>query len=409
MSGDKVHDPLFGTEVAEALASIAPGLDELRRVEWLRRRLGPDLGRRVAQLDELRLRSRGRFDEGWLPFLEPKGCEQASAQRVAEDRAGVIFRLAGVSHIWDATCGIGADSLAAAQIGHSVIASDRGFEVLRYARANLAGARDRALVVQADLSRPPASAQVVLIDPDRRPSGKRESDPRRWSPTLEAALAAAASFPGACIKLPPALDPAKLPEVGRIAAPTRWSWTSLDGELREVTLWTGALASHGAAASPPREARLLRSSGPALALAAEPEDCPAHPPAVARAVAWLAEPDPAILRAGLLGNVANEIGFRPLDPRLAYLGGAEEPRSPWVRAWPVRGCVSLDRRQVRALLAAHDIGPITVKKRGHPEDADRLARRFAGPGSRRGLLAVARLEAGHVAYLLDSEGGTPPG
>ena len=81
MPGNKVHDPLFGTEVAEALSSIPPDANLLRRVEWLRRRLGPDLGTRAARLAELRVRSRARFDEDWLPFLDGKGSEQASAQR----------------------------------------------------------------------------------------------------------------------------------------------------------------------------------------------------------------------------------------------------------------------------------------------------------------------------------------
>lgn len=405
MPGNKVHDSLFGTKVAAALDSIPAGADELRRVEWLRKRLGPELGRRAARLAELRIRSKGRFDEGWLPFLEPKGFEQASAQRVAEDRARLILEHLGVSHIWDATCGIGADSKAAAQIGHRVIASDREFGVLPHARANLAERPERALVVQAELSRPPATARVVLIDPDRRPDGRggrRAGDPGRWSPTLEAALEAAGRFPAACIKLPPAFDPATSAEIERLAPAARWSWTSLDGELREVALWSGELAP-GAR----REARLLRSSGTVLVLAGEPESASPATPAAARAARWLAEADPAILRAGYLGRVANEIGFRPLDPHIAYLGGDEDPRSPWVRAWRVLGCVPLDRRRVRALLAAHDIGPVTVKKRGHPEDADRLARRFAGPGSRRGLLAIARLDAGHVAYLLDPDASRP--
>jgi hypothetical protein len=58
-------------------------------------------------------------------------------------------------------------------------------------------------------------------------------------------------------------------------------------------------------------------------------------------------------------------------------------------------------KRVRRLLAEHDIGTLQVRKRGHPDTAEALARRLRGPGSRHGQLAVARLERGHLAYLLE--------
>ena len=52
------------------------------------------------------------------------------------------------------------------------------------------------------------------------------------------------------------------------------------------------------------------------------------------------------------------------------------------------------------MLARHGVGPLTVKKRGHPEDAARLAKRLRGKGERPGLLVITRLENGHHAYLV---------
>ena len=65
----------------------------------------------------------------------------------------------------------------------------------------------------------------------------------------------------------------------------------------------------------------------------------------------------------------------------------------------------LDPRRVRRMLDAHDVGAVEVRKRGHPEASEVLARRFAGKGRRRGVLVIARLEQGHHAYLL---GPSPP-
>jgi hypothetical protein len=132
-----------------------------------------------------------------------------------------------------------------------------------------------------------------------------------------------------------------------------------------------------------------------------PEEVAALDPEAARAVRWIAEPDPAVVRSGLLGLLARREGLAPLGPRLAYLGGAHAPRSPLVSGYRVLGSAPLDRRRVRALLAAHGVGPLTVKKRGHPDPADALARRLRGAGEAPGLLVVARLARGHHAFLVE--------
>jgi len=395
---DEVHDPLFGTEVAETLRSFSLEEDPLRRAEHLRARLGPELGRRAAQLLHLRLRTRGRFDAGWLPFLTPKGAEQATAQRLAEARAREILECRGSSQIWDATCGLGADSRAAAEAGHLVLATDADSCVLPYARANLADLAASALVARARVERPPTRAAIVLIDPDRRPLGIRERDPARWSPSWEVALDIADRFEGACVKLSPSF------EVGRVAPgpPRRWTWISLRGELHELALWSGELAGPPRQAG--REAWRLDADGTRAVLRGEPFPAAPLAPARARSVAWLSEPDPALVRSGLLGVLAGELGLATLDPHLAFLGSDRDPLSPWLRSWRVLGCVPLDRRHVRALLAAHGVGPLSVIKRGHPDDPSTLARRYRGAGDRPGLLAVARLAGGHVAYLLEPQG-----
>jgi THUMP domain-like len=241
-----------------------------------------------------------------------------------------------------------------------------------------------------------------VLDPDRRARGARSLDPGRWSPTLEQSLALGARFGGAALKLPPAFDLGRLPG-DRRPARASWQWVSLRGELAEVVLWTGVLAS-GDADPDEREALALDGRGGRAVLCGRPE--PGPPPlALERldGVRWLAEPDPAVIRSGLLGLLARASGLAPVAPRIAYLGGVERPVSPLLRAWRVLGVESLDPRRLRGLLERHDVGPLCVKKRGHPEDAERLARRLAGRGRRRGLVAIARVEGGHRAFLLSEE------
>ena len=129
---------------------------------------------------------------------------------------------------------------------------------------------------------------------------------------------------------------------------------------------------------------------------------------------YIADPDPAIVRSGLLGLLASQQQLAPLAPRLGYLGGDQPPNSAFLRAFRVLDVVSLDRKKVRKMLREHDIGPIAVRKRGHPEPAEVLARKLRGDGARRGELLIARLDSGHRAYLVEAyepeaEEARPPG
>jgi hypothetical protein len=106
-----------------------------------------------------------------------------------------------------------------------------------------------------------------------------------------------------------------------------------------------------------------------------------------------------------VGALARRLDLAPVGPEIALLGGAgEEPRTALGRVWRVVASESSDPRRVRALLAEHGIGPVTVRKRGHAESSESLARRYRGPGERRGTVLVARLAAGHRAWLVEPSG-----
>ncbi len=338
-----------------------------------------------------------------LPFLTEKGLQQASAEVVARYRAACVGQRAQGALVLDATCGIGADSCALGLAGLRVVSADRDAENVELTRANRLHHGLDGAVVQADATARAVEASLVLIDPDRRAGAGRSLDPARWSPTLGAALAAATRADGACLKLAPALAPEVLVEAESshlpAGTPRRREWISRRGELAELCLWTGALAGEN---PEERQATRLDGDGGVHALAGRPEPVEAWGPEQAARVAWIADPDPALLRAGLLGNLARRLGLAPLAPRIAYLGGEVRPETPFLRSWRVLGSAPLDPRRVRRLLAEHDVGPLEVHKRGHPDPPEVLARRFRGKGGRRGRLLVARLERSHRAYLVES-------
>ncbi len=391
-------DPLFSERVERALAEVLAERDPLRRATRLRALLPADLAPRAAQLAQLRLRIAADYPRRPPRFASGPGLAMASREAVAGWRGEEIG--AGHPGAWvlDATCGIGVDALGLAAAGARVVAADRDPFHARCAAHNLAALGFAPRVLVADAAAPAARADLCLLDPERRVGGERQLDPERWSPPLSRALAVAARFRGAWLKLAPALEVDALPLP---PGTWRWRWISAARELVETALLGGVLAGAGDPAR--REVVALGQDGVAR-FEALPEDCPPWPAREVPGLAWLAEPDPALVRSGLLGALARAEGLRPLDARIAYLGGDRPARSGLLVPWRVLGSAPLDPKRVRALLALHDVGPLEVHKRGHSEPAEVLARRLAGPGRRRGVLFVARLDAGQRAFLVEPAG-----
>jgi len=426
------NGPLLPERAFQALRRLDPKLGILERIAELRRVLPPEEARRAAALFDLRRRAEGKLAGAEGLLLTPRGLEQATERRVAAARARRIAERGGGRWVLDATAGIGGDAVELARAGLRVAAAELDPERAACLAHNLVHgvasdggpmrAGPAALAVRADALAPPIARPedgLLVLDPDRRPqvdegdepdtaagARRREGDPSAWAPPLADALRLAARFAGAVIKLPPAFEPVA------VDGAHRWQWVSAGSELKEVALWLGCLALVDGQAPAPdeREATALRADGEPRSFVGVPREQPPLDDAAAHAARYLFEPDPAIIRAGLIGNLAAELGLAPLHAEIAYLGGAAPSTLPGMsgaselgRGYRVLDAAPLDKKRVRRMLAAHGVGPVTVKKRGHPEPADTLSRRLRGAGRRRGLLLVARLLRGHHAWLVEPD------
>ena len=66
---------------------------------------------------------------------------------------------------------------------------------------------------------------------------------------------------------------------------------------------------------------------------------------------WLIEPDPAILRAGLVQDVAAKFDGSLLDDTIAYFTTDGKPESPWIRVLANSGLDALQREKITGLSA----------------------------------------------------------
>ena len=255
----------------------------------------------AAVLTTLRLRKRAEakfpgFARSML-FTEA-GLQQASHPLVRRYRAGLIASPA----VLDVCCGIGADSLAFAAAGKQVLGLDIDPARIAIARHNAAAMGLDAAFQVADAARAiPRGYSSIFFDPGRRDrQGRRIHHVERYQPPLS--LLRSWQADEIVVKLSPAVDLRQLAAYGG-----QVEFISARGQLTEALLWRNRPPS-----SP--SATLLSDDG-AYRLTSS---CRARV-AVAAPKAWLFEPDPAVLRAGLAQDLAQKLNAAMIDETIAYL------------------------------------------------------------------------------------------
>ena len=371
------------TELAQRDIRDATLLAELQR---LRARYAPEQARAAVEQTLLRARARAKFSPADVMYFTREALEQATAEPVARHRAGRIASR-GTSHVVDLGCGIGGDALALAAAGLRVTAIDRDRLRLALAEANAhaLGLTERMTFVHADVVDAPPQADALFVDPARRSGGRRVFDVGQYQPPLDRVFAWGQQTPALCVKLAPGVPYEELapPFAHGIEC------VSLGGELKETTLWCGPLASVS------RRATVLPAN---MTLTAAP-NMPKAP--LAEPTAFLYEPDPAIIRAHLVTDLAHELGAAQLDPQIAYLTSDQHIVTPFARVWRIIEWLPFQLKRLRARLRAFDAGSVTVKKRGSPLDTDALARQLSGKGARPLVVALTRMQEQPIAIICD--------
>lgn len=371
-------------QLAEAELSEAHTLNRLQK---LRQHLTQEQAAAVLTMARLRQKALAKFgaDAQRLFFL-PDALEQASDPQVRAYRAH-ISGVAG-QRVMDAGCSIGADALAFASAGADVLGLDRDPVRIAVARHNAAALGLSARFEVADIRASLPEADLIFFDPARRDAqGRRIHDVEAYQPPLATVLAWNA--PRCLVKLSPGVDLAQLtPYSGRV------EFISVSGELKEALLWLD-----GVPAGP--SATLLDDEAvhhwPAMA---EPES------AVSAPRQWLIEPDPALLRAGLVRAFAASVGAYLLDVSIAYLTADAPPVTPWARAWRIRDWMPYHLKRLRAYLREHDVGRVTVKKRGSPITPQALQKQLklkGGQGRQEAATLVLTRHAGRPIVLICDE------
>jgi SAM-dependent methyltransferase len=343
-----------------------------------------ELARGALETVLLRVRAGRKFSRAAEMFFTREGLEQATAEALSRHRAE---RFRAAERIADLGCGIGGDTLALAECA-PVLAVDRDALRLLMARENV---RVYAPVqpvrfLLADILHPAFSSfarkgLAIFCDPSRREESRRVFSVRRYHPPLAEITNRYGGDSGAlCVKISPGV---RWEEIER--EPCEVEFVSFEGELREAVLWYGPLRTAA------RRATIL--PGGMTMTDTEPESNAISPP---RAVLY--EPDPSLLRAGLVRQLAAKLGAARIDPEIAYLTADGLIPTPWARAYRIEEAMPFGLKRLRQWLRARGVGRVTVKKRGSPIEPEGLERQLRLRGEESRILFLTK--AGGKPYVL---------
>jgi SAM-dependent methyltransferase len=380
-----------GLRLLDSLPPYRSGADVVRTVSDLRKAgHAPGLVAAVLSQSKLRARAETKFGEfaSRMLFTEA-GLEQATRLRVAALHAG-RFAGAGLANVVDLGCGIGGDAMAMAAMDLKVTAVDADEVTAAVASYNLAPFAS-ADVIQADAESVDLSGfDGVWLDPARRTSGhtntSRLANPDDYSPSLDFAFGLGERMPTG-IKLGPGHDREQIP------AEAEAQWVSVDGDLVEMALWFGPLAR----ADVRRSALLLTAHGmQELTARADSEDVP-----VTGLGEFLYEPDGAVIRARLIGDLARSLDAGMLSAGIAYVSSAKHIDTPFATAFRVLEELPADERKLRQALQERRIGTLEIKKRGVDVDPAALRVRLRPKGPHSATIILTRVAGRRTTLLVE--------
>lgn len=372
------------TQLADQDLSDARALPVLTQ---LRKSYAPEQSAALLEMARLRQKAVSKFGaDAARMFFTRDGLEQASDPLIRRYRASKL----GQTKLLDMCCGIGSDALAFAAVGAGVVGVDHDPVRVEIARYNAAALQLPAQFVAADaLTYAPENVEMIFFDPARRDEmGERIYHVERYQPPLSSIKRWSA--PQIVVKLSPGVNLEQLADYHGVI-----EFVSVEGDLKEAVLWTGDVAQCAEGSALRTQATLLvgnavhhwRRDG---ALVTAP---------IAAPRGWLVEPDPALLRAGLVQDAAAYFNGAMLDETIAYFTADKKPDSVWVRAWAIVDWMPFNLKKLRAYLREHHVGRVTVKKRGVPITPEALIPQLKLKGAEERTLVLTRYQGERVVLI----------
>ena len=344
----------------------------------------------LAILDCLSCRERfaHKFERADRWLLAREASEQASDSRISNWRANAL-QGDGLVELVELGCGLGGDTVALSK-QFEVRAWERCEARTELARYNTQHLGRPCTVEQAEVDCSELNGQILFVDPARR-DGTRLSRPESWHPPLSKVVACSSEgrFQRVGVKVAPGITDRDLPDT-----PIGLTFLSIGGQLKEAFLvLDGSQDSY-------RQAVLFTDRGETLTLRTSHDQIPVAQPSPDL---YLHNPDPAILRANALDQLAVRLGAGVVHPKIGYLVGPTPATDGTADSFRILESFSLNWKTLKKRLAATGWSDYEYLGRGVPfgqtEVRSKLGRLKKQKDSTRGSIIIYREENGYRAVL----------
>jgi len=372
------------SEIFEMIAAHSG--TEFQLQKQLREQYPQDVVRAALTLSELRERGRVKFSRADQMWFDRKSLEQATPELVSQYKAD---RFSGT--VYDFCCGMGGDLVALAKEAE-VTGVDLEPVLCQFAvwNSEVYEVADRVTVVNCRLEDIQDRQGLLHIDPDRRPnSGGKVIRIEDYQPGLETLHELMQEFAGGAVKLSPASNfTGKFPE-------SETELISLNGECKEATIWFGSLAGESEF-----RATAISKTGDVNSIAGHPMDAFVDLTAPGQ---YLYDPDPAVVRSGLLDVAADQYGLSRLDTEEEYLTSVDSVESPFFSRFRVLEELPNNDRDLKKYFRSANFGQLEIKCRRIPVHIESLRRKLSLKGDAAGVLVIARLQGKSRALICERE------
>jgi hypothetical protein len=371
-----------GRSLFDQVAPVrSPGPADLAR--WRKLATAEQVAAAVRMV-ELRRRASLKFSRADQMWLERTGLEQATGEVVANYKA----RRFASQTVVDLCSGLGGDAIALAAASNVIAVDlDHGMGRRLSENARVYEVADRLIAVRGTAERfALPDGAWVHIDPDRRlKSIGRGVRLNAYTPGLEFLRSLIRFTPAGAIKLGPASDF----EDAFFDPTLEVELISHRGECKEATIWYGALVT----------CRRRATHLPEGVSWTDRDGSRGAHVAVASVGGWVFDPDPALLRAGLLDGFAEVHGLKRIAFGVDFLTGPKRVNSPFLSSFEVISTSPLDFKILKREMASRGIGTLEIKVRGLDHTPEQLRGTLKLQGGQPATLLLAGQRGSGMAVL----------
>lgn len=341
-------------------------------------------------LEEVHLRIKGKlkFPRAHQMKFSRDSLAQASSKYVAEYRTWKMRQKLGeVQKSLDVGGGIGGDTIAMA-LRWRVLSVERDPATMEMLKHNAQVYNiDRnvdfilgdilKLFDDIEFQKKLEDIDCIFFDPSRRSKGKRTVKIEEYEPPLLLVEKLKNFSQNICVKIAPGVD------LSRITYDCDVEVISFKGEVKEVVLWFGKFKTTGdkkviLATKLPERITWIQKS--------KKYKVPLSKPKV-----YLYEPDPAFIKAHLIGDIAEIYNLSQLHGKVAYLTSDTFINTPILKSYHVLTYETLDYSSINRTLTTLNIGKVDLKSRGISVDLKSIQKSIHGKGKKRGLVIFTKV------------------